>query len=196
MSFPRKRESITKLMSSPNASVGDPIRILDLGTGSGNIAIALAKFVPRSQIVSVDISLEALKIARANARSHLVEDRIEFVQADMTVSLRGAERRSNLFDLIISNPPYIPTSQLSSLPQDVQEEPARALDGGEDGLNFYRIIIKYTPCLLRTGACLMMEFGDGQAQALKKLVKAQEAFSSIEIIQDLAARDRIIKAIL
>jgi release factor glutamine methyltransferase len=171
-------------------------RALDLGTGCGNIAIALAKFVPRSQIVSVEISPEALKIARTNARSHLVEDRIEFIQADMAVSLRTAEQRNNLFDLIISNPPYISTSQLSSLPQDVQEEPARALDGGEDGLNFYRIIIKYTPCLLRGGACLMMEFGDGQAQALKELVKAQETFSSIEIIQDLAGRDRVIKAIL
>ena len=69
-----------------------------------------------------------------------------------------------------------------------------ALDGGEDGLNFYRIIIKYTPHLLRSGACLMMEFGDGQAEAIKKLVEAQKAFSDIEIIQDLAGRDRIIRA--
>ena len=71
-----------------------------------------------------------------------------------------------------------------------------ALDGGEDGLNFYRIIIKYTPHLLRDGACLMMEFGDGQAEAVKKLIEAQKVFSSIEIIQDLAGRDRIIRAVL
>ena len=70
-----------------------------------------------------------------------------------------------------------------------------ALDGGQDGLNFYRIIIKYTPLLLRDGACLMMEFGDGQAEAVKKLVGAQKNFSNIDIIQDLAGRDRIIKAI-
>ena len=85
---------------------------------------------------------------------------------------------------------------MKSLPRDVQQEPAEALDGGEDGLNFYRIIIKYTPYLLRKGACLMMEFGDGQAEAIKKLIEAEQAFSSIEIIQDFTGRDRIIKTVL
>ena len=171
-------------------------RVLDLGTGSGNIAIALAKFVPQSQIISVDISARALEVARANARSHGVENSIEFIQGDIlneTVILSAAKNLK--FDLIISNPPYIPTAQLSSLPLDVQEEPVRALDGGEDGLNFYRIIIKYTPHLLRTGACLMMEFGDGQAEAIKKLIEAEHVFSGVEIFQDLAGRDRIIKAL-
>jgi len=171
-------------------------RALDLGTGSGNIAIALAKFVPQSQIVSVDISAKALEIARVNAHSHVLEDRIEFVRADISSEDAILSAVKDLkFDLIISNPPYIPTSQLSTLPRDVQEEPVRALDGGEDGLDFYRIIIKYTPYLLRRGACLMMEFGDGQAQAIKTLVEAQKVFSDIEIIQDLAGRDRIIKVI-
>ena len=162
----------------------------------------MAKFVPQSQIVTVDTSSEALEVARANARRHGVEDRIQFIHDDFLASLQTRQRpwasacNSKVFDLIISNPPYIPTSQLSSLPQDVQEEPALALDGGEDGFDFYRIIIKYTHLLLRDGACLMMEFGDGQAQAVKKLIEAQKAFRSIEIIQDLAGRDRIIKAIL
>jgi len=173
---------------------------LDLGTGSGNIAIALAKFVPQSQIVTVDRSAQALDVARANARRHGVDDRIQFIQDDFSVSLQTRQSpwasacNDGLFDLIISNPPYIPTSQLNSLPKDVQQEPAVALDGGEDGLNFYRIIIQYSPCLLRTGACLMMEFGDGQAQAIIKLVEAQKVFLKIEIIQDLAGRDRIISA--
>ena len=170
-------------------------RALDLGTGSGNIAIALAKFVPQSQIVSVDISAKALEVARTNARSHLLEDRIKFVKADILNEDEILKvTKDDQFDLIISNPPYIPTNQLSSLPQDVQEEPVRALDGGEDGLNFYRIIIKYTPHLLRSGACLMMEFGDGQAEAIKKLVETQKVFSSIEIVKDLAGRERIISA--
>ena len=168
------------------------MRVLDLGTGSGNIAIALAKFIPQSRVVSVDISAQALEVARANARYHGVEDRIEFIHEDL--EKRGLFNVSP-FDLIISNPPYIPTAQLKSLPKDVQQEPSGALDGGKDGLYFYRIIIKYTPCLLRNGACLMMEFGDGQAQAIKELVEAQKAFSRIEIIQDLAGRDRIIKAV-
>ena len=167
-------------------------RALDLGTGSGNIAIALAKFVAKAHIVSVDVSTKDLQVAKSNARRHKVEERIEFVQADMQGYL---EQSKEIFDLIISNPPYIPTDQLSRLPRDVQKEPAIALDGGEDGLNFYRIIIQYTPHLLRGGACLMMEFGDGQAEAIKKLIEAQGAFSGIEIIQDLAGRDRVIKAI-
>ena len=173
------------------------IRILDLGTGSGNIAIALAQFVPQSQIVTVELSAQALEVAKINARQYKVEDRIEFIQGDILCEdvILNAVKNSN-FNLIISNPPYIPTSQLSSLPVDVQKEPLMALDGGEDGLNFYRIIIKYTPRLLRSGACLMMEFGDGQAEAVKKLVEAQKVFSSIEIIQDLAGRDRIIRAVL
>jgi len=173
---------------------------LDLGTGSGNIAIALAKFVPRSQIVTVDISAQALEIARANARRHEVEDRIQFIKDDFFTALQTQQSpwvsacNNGLFDLVISNPPYVPTSQLTALPKDVQQEPATALDGGMDGLDFYRNIIKYTPRLLRSGACLMMEFGDGQAEAIKKLIEAQEAFLNIVIIKDLAGRDRIISA--
>jgi release factor glutamine methyltransferase len=188
---------------------------LDLGTGSGNVAIALAKFIPQSQIVSVDISPQALEVAKANARLHKVENRIQFIQCDILnnkefyslplvgriaeevyqISLPPVGRvreGENNFDLIISNPPYIPTNQLSSLPEDVQKEPALALDGGDDGLNFYRIIIKYTHLLLRKGACLMMEFGDGQAGDIKSLIKAQKVFTNIEIVQDLAQRERII----
>jgi len=181
------------------------LRILDLGTGSGNIAIALAKFLEQDvQIMSVDRSPAALAVAQVNAMHHRVGDRIKFVQADILVSLRGAEGDAaifektinNTFDLIISNPPYIPTSQLGILPKDVQQEPSMALDGGEDGLNFYRIIIKYSPHLLRDGACLMMEFGDGQAEAIKQLIENEKKFSNIQIFQDLAGRDRIIKAAL
>ena len=181
-------------LSFPNAFIGnpgkEPIHVLDLGTGSGNIAIALAKFVPQSYIVSVYISVQALELAIINAKQHKVHNRIQFIYDDLLVPLRASANVR--YDLIISNPPYIPTDQLSRLPRDVQKEPAIALDGGTDGLNFYRIIIKYTPCLLRAGACLMMEFGDGQAEAIKKLIEAQRAFSGIEIIKDLAGRDRII----
>jgi release factor glutamine methyltransferase len=168
---------------------------LDLGTGSGNIAISLAKKFPHAQIVSVDNSIAALGTAKANAMIHDVANRVHFVQADMEAFCRSS-KPSTLFDLIISNPPYIPTGLLGSLPCDVRQEPASALDGGEDGLNFYRFIIKYTPRLLRRGACLMMEFGDGQVEAIKSLFEKYKKFSYIEIYQDLAGRDRIIKAVL
>ena len=95
------------------------------------------------------------------------------------------------FDLIISNPPYVPTAQMASLPVDVRQEPALALDGGADGLDFYRNIIKYSPGLLRKGACLMMEFGDGQAAQIEALIRAQSLFSQVEIIKDLTGRERV-----
>jgi release factor glutamine methyltransferase len=115
-------------------------------------------------------------------------------EGDSPLGLKGLVpfRKDLKFDLIISNPPYIPTNQLGCLPRDVQQEPDIALDGGDDGLNFYRIIIKYTPCLLSSHGCLMMEFGDGQAESVKKLIEAQGGFSEIDIIKDLAGRERII----
>jgi release factor glutamine methyltransferase len=182
---------------------GDTIKcplILDLGTGSGCISIALAKFVPQAKIVSIDISVNALEVARANAKRHGVEECIQFIQDDFLTSLPTGRSpwasacNSKVFDLIISNPPYIPSSQMKDLPRDVQHEPALALDGGEDGLKFSRIIIKYTPSLLRNGACLMMEFGDGQAEEL--IISAESHFAKIEIMLDLAGRERIFKAIL
>ena len=172
--------------------------VLDLGTGSGNIAIALAKFVPLSKIVSVDISAQALEVAKTNARNHGVENKIKFIQADISLTSLFLEAGecfyNNAFDLIISNPPYIPTFQISNLPRDVQKEPVLALDGGVDGLSLYRNIIKNTPSLLRVGGCLMMEFGDGQAFAIKDLMQIQGSFSSIQIFRDLAGRERVIKS--
>jgi release factor glutamine methyltransferase len=161
--------------------------ILDLGTGSGNIAVALAHFLPYSQVTTVDISIEAIVVAMANAQRHGVESRIQFISSDMTDYLQDSHGK---FDLIISNPPYITTLQMKYLPIDVKREPALALDGGIDGLDFYRGIIKYSPPLLRKGGCLMMEFGDGQGGQIQSL--ARSSFSKIEVLKDLAGKDRII----
>ncbi len=162
--------------------------ILDLGTGSGNIAVTLAKLLPKAQVVAVDISPKALTLAKQNAKQHGVAQRINFVHADMG---KYCAKPGQPFDLVISNPPYVPTGDMTGLPIDVKQEPALALDGGPDGLNFYKIIIKYSPCLLSEGGWLMMEFGDGQAKALKKLAKGQAAISDIEIHKDLAGKERI-----
>ncbi len=169
---------------------GNPVHVLDLGTGSGCIAIAIAKACPSVQVVSVDISSKALEVAKANAKSHGVDSRIDFVCEDMSVYLNKIGT-APIFDLIISNPPYIPTSQMVQLPKDVQQEPALALDGGVDGLDFYRHIIKYTPHLLRGGACLMMEFGDGQAKAILSLFGKD---FKVEILKDLSGRERFLIA--
>ena len=172
------------------------IKILDLGTGSGNIAIALAKFLPDSHVTSVDISKDALDLAKENALRHGVQTRINFVCADM-INFFDVETRQCLvstYDLIISNPPYIPEEQIKTLPMDVQQEPELALKAGKDGLKFYRSIIQYSPCLLRAGAYLMMEFGDDQGLAVKGFILEQKTFSNIEILQDLNCKDRIISA--
>ncbi|MDE2028309.1 MAG: peptide chain release factor N(5)-glutamine methyltransferase, partial [Candidatus Omnitrophica bacterium] len=179
------------------------IHVLDLGCGSGNIAVALAKFISNAQVVTIDTSDQALEVARANAKRHGLEKQIQFIKDDYPVSFAAipqnpwyAENKKGLFDLVIANPPYIPTALLKDLPKDVQQEPAAALDGGKDGLKFIRVIIKYSPYLLRNGACLMMEFGDDQAQAVRQLALDLGTFSNIEIFKDLAGRDRILKATL
>ncbi|MEI7998907.1 MAG: peptide chain release factor N(5)-glutamine methyltransferase [Candidatus Omnitrophota bacterium] len=162
-------------------------KILDLGTGSGNIAIALLKFIEESFVTTVDVSKEALDLAKDNAFKHELEGRITFVQADMRDFLAQDKQQ---YDLIISNPPYIPINQMKTLPVDVLQEPLLALEAGEAGLDFYIDIIKLTPPLLRRKAYLMMEFGDGQEKAIKEL--SQDQFKYIQIIKDLTDRNRII----
>lgn len=172
------------------------IKILDLGTGSGNTAIALAKLLPQAQVTTVDISKDALDVAKGNAIIHKVENQIKFISADMIEYLMvGAQYpEPDQYHLIISNPPYISEEQMSSLPKDVQQEPELALKAGKDGFKFYRDIIKYSPSLIRANGYLMMEFGDGQGLTIKELMKLQSVFSDIKILQDLTGRDRIICA--
>ena len=164
--------------------------ILDIGTGSGNIAVTLAKHIPQARVTATDISDKALEVARANAVAHGVADRIDFVRADILQGFTPGQA----FDLVISNPPYIPSGQIASLPADVQKEPRSALDGGEDGLKFCQMLIKSSPPLLRKGGCLMMEFGDGQGSALRALCEQAKTFSHIEILYDLNGKERIIIA--
>ena len=168
--------------------------ILDIGTGSGNIAVTLAKHIPQARVTAIDISNDALAVAYGNAVAHGVADRIDFVQADMNEYLSvGAYGHTPVqFDMVISNPPYIPSRQIASLPADVQKEPRMALDGGEDGLKFCQMLIKSSPPLLRKGGCLMMEFGDGQGFALRALCEQTRAFSHIEILHDLNGKERIL----
>ena len=171
--------------------------ILDIGTGSGCIAVTLAKNLPHTRVTAVDVSADALTVARENAVTHGVADRIDFVQADILSAVIPVptfsrdNRESRTFDLIVSNPPYIPSAQISTLPKDVQKEPCLALDGGEDGLTFYKSLIKYSPSLLRKGACLMMEFGDGQGSAIRAIFDQGKAFSGVEILKDLTGKERI-----
>ena len=160
----------------------------DIGTGSGAIAISVCKFLKNAFGFAVDISAAALEVAKFNAEKFGVDDRINFLRGNLFEPLAGKK-----FDAIISNPPYIPTAEIKNLQAEVQTEPELALDGGEDGLNFYRQIISTAPEFLNRGGFLAFEIGSTQSEAVKKIF-AENNFSDIEIFQDLAGLDRVIAA--
>jgi len=167
-----------------------PATALDYGTGSGCLAIALALKCPGAQLTALDISEPALAVARANATRHQVADRLQFLAGDGFAALPPAAT----FDLIISNPPYIPTAEIPTLDPEVRDfDPAGALDGGPDGLKFYEIFARTAARHLRPGGKIMLEFGDGQAPAIQHLFEAEHWH--IDAIQnDYTQRPRILIA--
>ncbi len=165
------------------------LRVLDVGTGTGNIAIALAKSLTDAKVYSLDISEDALQLARHNARLNDVAHKIDFMQISLVDFFQNYTSIEKRFDIIVSNPPYIKTSALSTLPLDVQQEPVLALDGGEDGLNFYRLLIKEAVNFLKPGGFLACEFGDGQNESLSELVKMNH-FAQFYFINDYTGTPR------
>ena len=146
----------------------DACHILDLGTGSGIVAIALAHELPRAQVSACDLSSQALELARANARSNGVEERITFALQDFAQALA----QGNDFDLVVSNPPYVADGDMEQLMPEVRDhEPHLALAGGPDGLDALRVIIRNAPCALKSGGWLLVEVGQGQADAVEQLFR-------------------------
>jgi release factor glutamine methyltransferase len=146
-------------------------RALDFGTGSGCLAVAIALRSPAAAITALDISSAALEIARSNAARHGLESRIQFFQGDGF----GALPPDSRFELIVSNPPYIATAEIATLEPEVRDyDPSGALDGGNDGLDFYRRLAREAGAHLAPSGRLMMEFGDGQAAALQNVFEAQK----------------------
>ena len=166
--------------------LGNEVSFADLGTGSGAIAISILKFVKTARACAVDVSTEALKVAKFNAEKFHVEDRIEFFCGDLFAPLKG-----KIFNAVVSNPPYIPSGELESLQEEVKSEPSLALDGGEDGLEFYRRIISDAPRFLTAGGLLAVEIGINQASEIRKLFE-QENFVEVTILKDLAGIERIV----
>lgn len=161
-------------------------RILDLGTGSGALAVSLAYNLPQAQVVAVDISSEALDVARENARELGVEAKVNFIRGDIFSSLK-----EDKFHLIVSNPPYISAEEYISLASEVQKEPYHALYGGKDGLDYYRRISAGAPEYLAEGGQLLMEIGWLQGQAVCDLLKKNN-FSNVRILQDYSGHDRVV----
>lgn len=169
------------------------IRILDVGTGSGILAIVAALEFPNAQVTAVDKSEDALEVARQNALRHQVIDRIEFLEMD---AKRDWEFPDNgIYDYILSNPPYIVSEGLDQLMLDVREyEPRAALDGGPDGLTCYRGIVAKGFSFLKPGGYFIFEVGDDQAGPVKQILQAQGGLDEIESNQDLSGRDRVVSA--
>ena len=161
--------------------------VLDLCCGSGAIGISLAKICTNIRVTATDISDAAIRIARENAET--LRTKIKFLQGDMFVPVSGKK-----FDMIVSNPPYIRTNMISILQEEVkQHEPLKALDGGRDGLDFYRIIVEQAHKHLKPEGFLMMEIGHDQGEDLRKMLKDSQKYTPAEVIRDLPGKDRVVK---
>lgn len=165
-----------------------PSTALDFGTGSGCLALALAAKCPNAQIVALDASAEALGVANQNAASLDLAARIRFIHGDGFAALPADAR----FDLILSNPPYIPTAEIASLQPEVRDyDPRAALDGGPDGLEFYRLLAANAGVFLKPGGKTMLEFGDGQGDALRRIFETQ-LWIVEDVRQDYTQRPRFL----
>lgn len=175
-------EEVIKIAQKINAK-----KILDLCTGSGAIAVSLAKYLSKCDITAIDISDNALKIAKKNAINNQVENQITFISSDMFTNLNNEK-----FDIIVSNPPYVKRSVIKNLDEQVQNEPYIALDGGEDGLYFYKKILKEAYQYLKYGAYLCLEIGFDQKIDVIELIENEEKFENTYSKKDLYGNDRIV----
>jgi release factor glutamine methyltransferase len=167
-----------------------PLRLLEIGTGSGAIAVVAAQEIPNYRVTATDYFLKVLAVARLNAENHGVSDKINFVKSDMFVELPMV-----LYDCIVSNPPYIQTSRLNGLMTDVIDfEPRSALDGGDDGLSFYKRIIPEALSYLKKGGAIVLEIGETQAKAVTRLFYQEDQYEEIKVIQDYSGYDRVVSA--
>ena len=164
------------------------LRILDMCTGSGCILLSLLHYSHDCEGVGVDISPEALEVARMNADRLGID--AEFVLSDL---FDGLKNNKLTYDLIISNPPYIPTDVIPTLMEEVKEhEPILALDGSADGLNYYRRIISESPAFITKGGNLMFEIGYDQGEAVSGLMR-DAGYSDVEVVKDLSGLDRVVR---
>jgi release factor glutamine methyltransferase len=186
----------------------EPATALDFGTGTGCISIALAAKCPRAKIVALDISADALELAKQNAAANKVSERIEFLQSDGFETVGQASSLSQIekekletgkmpvlqFDLLISNPPYIASAEIETLEPEVRDfDPRAALDGGADGLDFYRLLAAQAKSFLKPHGKIMLEFGDGQAEAIRKIFENEKWI--VEAVQaDYSQHERVLIA--
>ena len=177
-------EEVIKIAKRINAK-----KILDLCTGSGAIAVSLAKYIENSQITAVDISSKAISVAKLNAKNNDVENQITFVESDLFKELPKEK-----YDIIVSNPPYIKKEIIKSLDKEVQNEPKIALDGGYDGLDFYRKIINNADEFLKFTGYVCLEIGYDQKDDVLELFESKGKYVEATCKKDLFDNDRVVIA--
>ena len=167
------------------------IAVLDIGTGSGNIAVSIAKNVLTTCILGIDVNPEAVKLANENAQIHGVQDRIQFRVADLFDD-KFFFKLTNKIDIVVSNPPYISQQEFDTLPIEVKNlEPYIALNGGKDGLTFYRRMLKISKDILKANGIVGFEIGYNKGNQIKELAQ-RFGFTNVEIIKDLNGLDRVL----
>ena len=175
----------TSHFTSPN--------ILEIGTGSGCVAVALAKNLPHATLVATDISEKALEVGGENAARHGLGERIEFAQGDLFESLGDEPSKPRVFDFIVSNPPYIGRSEMPDLPTDVREyEPSVALLAGEDAMAIHKRIVQGAKSYLAENGKLLMEIGCGQGEEVKKILEESGYLTEVRTVRDLQGHERIV----
>jgi release factor glutamine methyltransferase len=169
------------------------VKILDIGTGSGNIAVVAAREISHSNVMAIDIRPEALAVAEENVRRYELSERVQLLQSDLFENLNEGDNGE--FDFILSNPPYIKSHEIDCLMPEVRDhEPKSALDGGISGLEFYERIISGSGPWLRPGGYLILEIGVEQTEAISMIIEKQGGFEVPNVNQDYSGRNRIISA--
>jgi release factor glutamine methyltransferase len=165
-----------------------PETVVDVGTGSGCIAVALAMHLPQATVHAIELSPATLAVARRNAERHGVADRVDLMVGDVLSPRPGPA------DLIVSNPPYIATGDCASLPTSIRDhEPRLALDGGPDGLAIVRRLLAQAPAVLKSGGAILIEIGADQGEAASRLARTYFSQARVRIHPDLAGRDRVVE---
>lgn len=180
-------EEVLKYVNQIDKTKSSKIKILDLCTGSGAIAVSLAKYIDNCEITATDISNKAIQIAKLNAKKNLVHSKINFIESNMFENLPKTQ-----YDIIVSNPPYIETETILSLSPEVQKEPLLALDGGRDGLKFYKIILKNYTNYLNSNGKVFLEIGYNQKEMICSAIKQSNPQIEPICVKDLSGNDRLI----
>jgi len=183
-----KIESSVMNADAENSGSGAPC-VIDIGTGSGCIAISVALECPRAAVTATEISEETLRVARDNASALGAVGRVRFLRGDLFAEAEGP------FDLVISNPPYIASEAIAGLmPEVAEHDPRRALDGGAGGLEVFRRLAADAPPRMKPGARMLLEIGEGQGSEVAEILKSTDAFEDIRVVRDLAGLERYVEA--